>query len=365
ATDGSVSADPAGSAGTPASPASAPSADSAPSAGSAPSAQTPSAGAPSAETPSAETPLEPPGTTPAVRLEGLGLRGSRGWAFRDVDLVAQPGDLVVITGASGTGRSTLLLAIAGRLQPTAGSLEVAGCTVAADRRNHRALKRVRERVAVARLADHICLDGNLSVQTNARDAADWVRQRPADVQDRLEDWRARSGLVLEPHTSVSELPALEATALHLLLAAVVGPEVIVLDDADAGLVPAERDQLWQLAAEVAATGTTVIATATGVPDQADVHLVLHRHSGPAAHVASSPPAEAPETPQRPPDAQRGSPSDQPESPPEREQQEPPADPDRAGRPDTDEPDQPEPDEPDQPEPDQPDQPGTDRDGAER
>src|SRR5699024_1399102 len=153
ATDGSVSADPVGSAGTSASPASAPSADSAPSAGS----------APSAETPSAETPVEPPSTTPAVWLEGLGLRGSRGWAFRAVDLVAQPGDLVVITGASGTGGSPLLLAIAGRLQPTAGSLEAAGCTVAGDRRNHRALKRARERVAVARLADHICLDGNLSV----------------------------------------------------------------------------------------------------------------------------------------------------------------------------------------------------------
>src|SRR5690625_1340764 len=128
----------------------------------------PAAGTASAGTPSAGTPAEP---APAVHLEALGLRGSRGWAFRDVDLVAQRGDLVVITGASGTRRSALLLAIAGRLKPTTGSLQVAGQTLAPDRPNHRALKQVRERAAVARISHHISLDGDLPVAVNVRDAA--------------------------------------------------------------------------------------------------------------------------------------------------------------------------------------------------
>jgi len=327
------------------------------------SAGTPSAGTPAepAVAPSAGTPAEP---APAVHLEALGLRGSRGWAFRDVDLVAQRGDLVVITGASGTGRSALLLAIAGRLKPTTGSLQVAGQTLAPDRPNHRALKQVRERVAVARISHHISLDGDLPVAVNVRDAADWSRQRPADLQDRIDEWRERSGLTFEPHTPVAELPALEVTALHLLLAAVVGPDVIVLDDAAAGLVPTERDRLWQLTAQVAATGPTVIVTTTDVPPEADVHLVLHRHTGPAAHVASSPPADAPETPHSPADDQpEGAPDDQPEGPVDDQRPQPPEERDQPDQPDTAEPDHAGPDEPDQP--DRPDQPGTDRDGTEK
>ena len=328
---------------------------------------------------SAETPAEPDaGTTPAVQLEALGLRGARGWAFRDVDLVAHPGDLVVATGASGSGRSALLLAIAGRLRPTTGSLQIAGTPLGSGRRTHRTVSQVRERVAVARIARHIGLDGNLSVTVNIRDAADWSRRRPADLQDRIDEWRERSGLAFEPHTPVAELPALEVTALHLLLAAALDPDVIVLDDADAGLVPTERAQLWQLAAAVAASGPTVIATATEVPAEADLHLVLHRHTGPAAHLASSPAPDAPdeealpaaEQPESSP-AGSHSPAQQPGSPPEPPQ--PPRPPEPPEPPDS-LPEQPSsPEEPRTSEsgrpapeaPEAPDQPGTDRDGTEK
>ena len=255
-------------------------------------------GAPAEPSPFAESPdLPEERSAPrvaAVRLHGLGLRGADGWAFRDVELVAYPGDLVVVAGPSGSGRSALLLAIAGRLRPTTGSLEIAGTDPGPGRGSRSARRRVRDRVAIARLGHHIGLDPDLTVDVNVRDAADWARHRPAEVEERLEEWRTRSGLRLEPRSTVAELTALEATALHLLVAAVVDPEVIVLDDADLHLTPRERDQLWQLAADVAGTGPTVIATATEAPPLADVQLTLHRHGFPAAHAATHPPGDEPE-----------------------------------------------------------------------
>lgn len=242
---------------------------------------------PSAESPDLPEERSEPRAA-AVRLRGLGLRGAAGWAFRDVDLVAYPGDLVVVTGPSGSGRSALLLAIAGRLRPTTGSLEIVGTDPGPGQGARSARRLVRDRVAVARLGHHIGLDPDLSVHVNVRDAADWARRRPAEVEERLQEWCTRSGLRLEPRSTVTGLTALEATALHLLVAAVVDPEVIVLDDADVHLTPSECDQLWQLAADVAGSGPTVIATATQAPIQADVQLMLHRHSGPAAHAATHP-----------------------------------------------------------------------------
>jgi len=225
---------------------------------------------------------------PALSLEGLGVRGSKGWAFRDVDLQARTGDLVAVTGPSGSGRSALLLTIAGRMRPTAGSIEVAGIDLAAKQRRGPSLRRVRPKVALARLADQIGLDEDLTVAENTSDAADWAKCSRPQVEDDLDEWRRNTGLRLDPRTPVGELPALEATVLHLLLSVVTGAEVIALDDADANLTPEEREDFWRIAADVAATGVVVIATSTEVPP-AQIHLRLHRHevqSSRGAHAQS-------------------------------------------------------------------------------
>ncbi|GAB3955858.1 hypothetical protein GCM10027614_66430 [Micromonospora vulcania] len=57
-----------------------------------------------------------------VEASGLGLRTRRGWVFRNVDLTVGAGELHAITGAPGSGRTSLLLALAGRFPTSAGRL---------------------------------------------------------------------------------------------------------------------------------------------------------------------------------------------------------------------------------------------------
>jgi energy-coupling factor transport system ATP-binding protein len=61
-----------------------------------------------------------------VVARGLGVRhpSRRAWAFTGLDLDVEPGERVLLTGASGTGKSTLLAAFAGILE--AEGAEVAG-----------------------------------------------------------------------------------------------------------------------------------------------------------------------------------------------------------------------------------------------
>jgi ATP-binding cassette subfamily C protein LapB len=63
-----------------------------------------------------------------VLLHGLRFRtpGHRGWLFEGLTLHLHPGEILGITGANGSGRSTLLRLMAGDLRPTEGSVLIDG-----------------------------------------------------------------------------------------------------------------------------------------------------------------------------------------------------------------------------------------------
>ncbi|TCL82271.1 RND superfamily putative drug exporter [Rathayibacter sp. PhB179] len=70
-----------------------------------------------------------PGATDAVAAEGLCLDGPDGPVYRDVDVRVPAGGALVVHGPHRSGRTALLLTIAGRLAPDAGRLKVDGLVV--------------------------------------------------------------------------------------------------------------------------------------------------------------------------------------------------------------------------------------------
>ena len=62
----------------------------------------------------------------AVRARDLRLDGKRGRIYGTIDLDLTQGSLTVLTGRAGTGKTSLLLSIAGRMKPSAGELNVQG-----------------------------------------------------------------------------------------------------------------------------------------------------------------------------------------------------------------------------------------------
>ena len=79
-------------------------------------------------------------TQPTAGLEGRALACRRGGrsVFRALDIRAAPGDLVVLRGANGTGKSSLLRVLAGLLEPAEGTLAWNGADIAEDPGAHRA-----------------------------------------------------------------------------------------------------------------------------------------------------------------------------------------------------------------------------------
>lgn len=187
--------------------------------------------------------------------DGISVKGPLGCAFENVSLSIEAGDLGVIVGASGSGRTSLLLALAGRMRLTTGRLEVAGHAPTD--------ARVRELVAVARAEPATYLDPDLRVRELIAE-----RQMIGGQQFSAEPLRTTVellGVRAAGHQFVHELPPAEEQLLSVALSAAEQPSAIVVDDVGAGCMFDETKRVWEALALLTARGITVVAATTVPP----------------------------------------------------------------------------------------------------
>ncbi|MFG3031514.1 ATP-binding cassette domain-containing protein [Streptomyces sp. NPDC048253] len=214
-----------------------------------------------------------------VTADGFGLRGPRGWAFRGIGLDAEPGSLIAVEGPSGSGRTSLLLALTGRMKATEGTATVGGA------RLPKQLAAVRRVSALAHVAGVTDLDPALTVGEHLRERALLERrfggpvrellrpraERAAEVGLRIDTALAAAGLDRETlpkgsRTAVRDLERLEALRLSVALALIGRPGLLGVDDIDLKLTDAERGEVWALLGSLTEAGTTVLAVCGEAPE---------------------------------------------------------------------------------------------------
>jgi ABC-type multidrug transport system ATPase subunit len=207
--------------------------------------------------PSAEQEPAPP---PLVVADGLMVTGPRGGVFGPVAVRLSPGEVLAVTGPGGSGRTALLLALAGRLRVAAGRLEVGGHALGTEP------AAVRDLVAVARAGHAVDLDDLWTVGDAIADRAVLLARRRT-VKGALETAvRARLSAAgiddLATSTPLHALAPPARTLLDLALAAAEDRPVVVLDDVDRGLVPADERRVWAALRALAQEGRVVLAATT-------------------------------------------------------------------------------------------------------
>lgn len=71
-------------------------------------------------------------TTPAIKIQGLTLQVGERILLKDLNLSVSPGQKVVISGSSGSGKSTFLKCLLGFVRPSSGRISVEGRELSAD-----------------------------------------------------------------------------------------------------------------------------------------------------------------------------------------------------------------------------------------
>ena len=197
-----------------------------------------------------------------IWADDLALQAKRGPVYGPVNLDIGTG-VTVLCGPSGSGRTSALLTLAGRMKQTSGSVEVLGHSLP------RGARRVQKRTAIAGFDGIDSLEDSVSVGAAVRERQSWIAPWWAFVKAPNE---AQFAAVAAPIFGAATLPSvndtiwdlteLQALMLRITLAMLSKPDVLFVDQIEQLHEAASRRILWQSLEAIAERGTVVVVAAT-------------------------------------------------------------------------------------------------------
>ncbi|MHB2021783.1 MAG: ABC transporter ATP-binding protein [Mycobacteriales bacterium] len=214
-----------------------------------------------------------------VRVEGLTKSFGRQVIWEDVSLTLPAGEISVLLGPSGTGKSVFLKHLIGLLRPDRGHVYVDGEDV--PRLSERKLYEVRRLFGV--LFQDGALFGSMSIYDNvAFPLREHTKKSEREIRDIVTEKLEVTGLTGAENKLPGEISGGMRKRAGLARALVLNPEILLFDEPDSGLDPVRTAYLNQLIvdlnAQIQATMLIVthdVNTARTVPD--NIGLLYRRH----------------------------------------------------------------------------------------
>jgi len=175
-------------------------------------------------------------------------------ALEGVDFTIREGEIVGLVGPNGSGKTTLVSLLAGSLRPTRGTIRIAGQDLAhlpAHRVAHAGVARtyqIPRPFASMTVRDNVAMAVMFGRSPLPLAAARREAQRPLDV--------VGLGALADAYPSALNLHQRQLLEMARALAA--DPKVLLLDEALAGLNPAEIDNAVQVVRRVHASGVSIV-----------------------------------------------------------------------------------------------------------
>jgi ABC-2 type transport system ATP-binding protein len=202
-----------------------------------------------------------PGNNPrAVEVHDLVVQFGDFTAVDHISFSVDRGEIFGFLGANGAGKTTTIRVLCGLLQPTAGTVIVAGSTF--DHGEHAIKSAVGYMSQKFTLYNDLTVGENLDFIASLRklDRSLYLKRRQ-EILDFISFEQPLRSTIQDLSGGVKQQVSLAAALLH-------DPDIVFLDEPTAGVAPAARARFWQLIKRLAERGKTVFVT-THYMDEAE------------------------------------------------------------------------------------------------
>jgi len=198
--------------------------------------------------------------SPIIETHALTRDFKKTRAVDSVDLSIQPGELFGLVGPDGAGKTTTLRLLAGLLDITDGSAQVAGYDLA------REAEDVKSKIGY--MAQQFSLYGELSVSENLSFFAELYDVPVAELQERTERLLTFAGLTEFKDRWAVHLSGGMQKKLALACTLIHRPDILLLDEPTTGVDPVSRREFWDILTDLNLEGATIVVS-TPYMDEAD------------------------------------------------------------------------------------------------
>jgi heme exporter protein A len=190
-----------------------------------------------------------------IEVRGLNKKFGYKSALRNIDFCLQEGDSLALFGPNGAGKSTLIQVLCSLLQPTSGSVRIAGYEARHDRE---ALHQI-----IGLIAHQTFLYPHLSAYENLKFYG--AMYRVAQLDARIKDVLDLVGLSDYAHDTVQNFSRGMQQRLSIGRAIIHDPVIMLLDEPFTGLDQQGREDFIRLILQFRDQGKTVIMASHDLP----------------------------------------------------------------------------------------------------
>jgi ABC-type polar amino acid transport system ATPase subunit len=195
-----------------------------------------------------------------VQVRGLVKSFGARLVLRGIDAQVRRGETIALVGPSGGGKSTFLRCLNGLVPFDAGSVEVAGLTLApATRPDSPALRPLRARVGMVFQGFH--LFPHLTALQNIALAPVHVKHEPREAaENKAGELLRRVGLGDRGSSRPAQLSGGQQQRVAIARALAMEPEVLLLDEPTSALDPEMRGEVLAVLRDLSGTCTMLVVT---------------------------------------------------------------------------------------------------------